>query len=108
MLDNKYEAWEKWKARKNQQQKSNKRKPSSSSKKAQMETAFHYIAYVPVNGQVWELDGLETQPRCIGKDHLPFSLHIFLPSTSKVEQETIPLTNTTSLLRHVSRPLPGP
>lgn len=66
LLDNKYEAWEKWKARKNQRQKPNKRKSSSSSKKAQMETAFHYIAYVPVNGQVWELDGLETQPRCIG------------------------------------------
>ena len=66
LLDNKYEAWEKWKTRKNQRQKSNKRKSSSSSKKAQMETAFHYIAYVPVNGKVWELDGLETQPRCIG------------------------------------------
>jgi ubiquitin carboxyl-terminal hydrolase L5 len=27
---------------------------------------FHYIAFVPVDGQVWELDGLENMPLCLG------------------------------------------
>ena len=66
LLDNKYEAYEKLKGQRNQKQKTKKKAAATSSKKAQMENAFHYIAYVPVGGQVWELDGLETQPRCIG------------------------------------------
>ena len=66
LLDNKYEAYEKAKARKNQKRKAAKRTATSSKKKKAQETTFHYIAYVPVGGLVWELDGLETQPRCIG------------------------------------------
>lgn len=31
------------------------------------DTAFHFIAYVPADGQVWELDGLKAKPRRIGK-----------------------------------------
>jgi ubiquitin carboxyl-terminal hydrolase L5 len=31
------------------------------------EAAFHFIAYVPVDGKVWQLDGLEGHPICIGK-----------------------------------------
>ncbi|KAF4121529.1 ubiquitin carboxyl-terminal hydrolase L5, partial [Geosmithia morbida] len=27
---------------------------------------FHFVAYVPVNGQVWELDGLKKKPSVIG------------------------------------------
>ncbi|KAI9785865.1 MAG: hypothetical protein M1816_008192 [Peltula sp. TS41687] len=27
---------------------------------------YHFIAYVPVNGRIWSLDGLEEQPRCLG------------------------------------------
>ena len=30
------------------------------------EEAFHFIAYVPVNGVLWELDGLRRQPVRIG------------------------------------------
>ncbi len=70
LLDNKYEVAEKKKSKRDQRQKKAKkstaRKSTTSRKKSDLETAFHYIAYVPVNGQVWELDGLETQPLCIG------------------------------------------
>ncbi|KAJ9134764.1 Ubiquitin carboxyl-terminal hydrolase [Pleurostoma richardsiae] len=48
---------------------SNKKKRTvsrRSRKKPQSEAAFHFIAYVPIADQVWELDGLETQPSCLG------------------------------------------
>lgn len=32
---------------------------------------FHFIAFVPVEGKVWKLDGLERQPQNLGKDLLP-------------------------------------
>jgi len=35
-------------------------------KRTATEQSFHYIAYVPVNGRVWELDGFEVQPRLLG------------------------------------------
>ncbi|RYP92554.1 hypothetical protein DL770_001312 [Monosporascus sp. CRB-9-2] len=70
LLDNKYEIGAKRKKRGIQRQKIGKKpvlkKPATSRKKSEIETPFHYIAYVPVNGQVWELDGFETQPLCIG------------------------------------------
>jgi ubiquitin carboxyl-terminal hydrolase L5 len=30
------------------------------------EAAFHFVAYVPIEGDVWKLDGLERQPKCLG------------------------------------------
>lgn len=30
------------------------------------DSAFHFIAYVPVRDEVWELDGLEYRPLCLG------------------------------------------
>ncbi|KAI1371013.1 cysteine proteinase [Hypoxylon crocopeplum] len=58
-LDNKHE--ESLKKRKTQ-----KKSARSSRKKASTETNYHYIAYVPANGQVWELDGFQTKPLCLG------------------------------------------
>jgi ubiquitin carboxyl-terminal hydrolase L5 len=29
-------------------------------------TAFHFIAFMPVMGQLWKFDGLERQPRTLG------------------------------------------
>jgi len=31
------------------------------------DSAFHFIAYMPINGEVWKLDGLDRQPQKIGK-----------------------------------------
>ena len=29
---------------------------------------FHFIAFVPVDGRVWKLDGLERQPQNLGEN----------------------------------------
>ncbi|KAI1735135.1 cysteine proteinase [Xylaria scruposa] len=47
-----------------------KQKTSNSSKRNNEPSAYHYIAFVPVDGQVWELDGLESLPLCLGP-HAP-------------------------------------
>ena len=35
-------------------------------KKDEEEPGFHFIAYVPINGDVWKLDGLQRQPVNLG------------------------------------------
>ena len=30
------------------------------------DSAFHFIAYVPIDGDVWKLDGLDRQPEKLG------------------------------------------
>ena len=30
------------------------------------ESSFHFIAFVPIQGKVWKLDGLERQPQILG------------------------------------------
>lgn len=35
-------------------------------KVAEDDYAFHFVAYVPADGQVWELDGLKTKPHKLG------------------------------------------
>ncbi|KAH9997452.1 cysteine proteinase [Xylariaceae sp. FL0662B] len=60
LLDNKYEiAGKKLKAKKSS-------RSSTTRKKAQVDTNYHYIAYVPAGGRVWELDGFEAKPLCLG------------------------------------------
>ncbi|KAI0844876.1 cysteine proteinase [Daldinia vernicosa] len=59
-LDNKYEESVMVKKRRTQ------KKSTRTSRKGRVETNYHYIAYVPVNGQVWELDGFEKMPLCLG------------------------------------------
>ncbi|KAI1498430.1 cysteine proteinase [Biscogniauxia marginata] len=65
LLDNKFEA-----AEKKRKMGLLKKKPqnlrAASRKKADIDTSYHYIAYVPVDGQVWELDGFEAKPLCLG------------------------------------------
>ena len=34
--------------------------------------AFHFIAFVPVDGKIWKLDGLERQPHKVGMEHLHY------------------------------------
>ncbi|KAI2469175.1 cysteine proteinase [Annulohypoxylon bovei var. microspora] len=58
-LDNKYEESQK---KKRAQEKSSRPKRT----KANVDMNYHYIAYVPKNGQIWELDGFQTKPLCLG------------------------------------------
>ena len=30
------------------------------------EAGYHFIAFVPIEGKIWKLDGLENQPRDLG------------------------------------------
>ncbi|KAI3339337.1 ubiquitin carboxyl-terminal hydrolase [Ustulina deusta] len=43
-----------------------KKRASKPSKPNYEPGTYHYIAFVPVDGQVWELDGLESRPLCLG------------------------------------------
>ena len=44
-----------------------KKKGSKKKLKKNEEAAYHFIAYVPVNGEVWKLDGLQRQPAKLGR-----------------------------------------
>jgi ubiquitin carboxyl-terminal hydrolase L5 len=43
-----------------------KPKPKPKRKRDEEESGYHFIAYVPINGVVWRLDGLQRQPINIG------------------------------------------
>lgn len=62
LLDNNYEAA----AKKSKAPTKKKKRTSKSSKPKYEPGTYHYIAFVPVEGQVWELDGLESLPLCLG------------------------------------------
>jgi len=65
-LQNDFEKWEKSKNPKRKKATSDNRKK----KKDEEEPGFHFIAYVPINGSVWRLDGLQRQPVNLGKPRL--------------------------------------
>ncbi|KAI1289010.1 ubiquitin carboxyl-terminal hydrolase [Xylaria venustula] len=62
LLDNKFETASKVK----KAHPKNKARISKSRKPDYEEGTYHYIAIVPVDGQVWELDGLESKPLSLG------------------------------------------
>lgn len=84
LLDNKFEEWEKEQNRKASSAtkkkpagrktsgNGNKKKPPRK-KRRDLDIANHYIAYVPMAGRVWELDGLEAKPLCHGTYSTPQS-----------------------------------
>ena len=44
-----------------------KKKKEVKSADDESDAGFHFIAFVPINGHVWKLDGLERQPQRLGK-----------------------------------------
>ncbi|KAI0150584.1 cysteine proteinase [Xylariaceae sp. FL1272] len=75
LLDNKHEAANKRRRTSSATKKKTTKNSKPRRKSDSDDNAFHYIAFVPVDGEVWELDGLETKPLRIGsyplydKDH---------------------------------------
>jgi ubiquitin carboxyl-terminal hydrolase L5 len=64
ILQNDYEKCVK--ANKNPKKKVPKKIASKRKKKDGDEAGYHFIAYVPINGSVWRLDGLQRQPVNLG------------------------------------------
>lgn len=65
-LKNEYDKW--IKAKKNPPKKNVKKKATPKKKKKdEDEPGYHFIAYVPIQGEVWRLDGLQRDPVNLGK-----------------------------------------
>ncbi|KAI0431278.1 ubiquitin carboxyl-terminal hydrolase [Xylaria sp. FL1042] len=78
LLDNKFQA-----ASKGKKPSPRKKTRSPKSNKPSYESGtYHYIAFVPVDGQVWELDGLESMPLCLG----PYARDAWLEIASEAVQ----------------------
>jgi ubiquitin carboxyl-terminal hydrolase L5 len=88
-LQNDYEKWVK--ANKTPEKKiatkkaSKKKKEKKRRRKDEDEAGYHFVAYVPINGSVWRLDGLQRQPVNLGKITRPLAV-IFLPSIRRTRR----------------------
>ncbi|KAK4124149.1 cysteine proteinase [Parathielavia appendiculata] len=49
------------------QSKKKPKRQTSTTERSGGSSAYHFIAYVPVNRKVWQLDGLKSAPVCIGE-----------------------------------------
>jgi ubiquitin carboxyl-terminal hydrolase L5 len=74
-------------SRKSKKSKSKKKKFTDGEEPA----GFHFIAFVPIQGNVWKLDGLEQQPMNLGI----YSTNAYL------------MTSSTNGIRSISRGLDG-
>jgi ubiquitin carboxyl-terminal hydrolase L5 len=64
-LSNDVDRWKK--ARTARKKKGGARKSQAKPKKKdEEEPGFHFIAYVPIDGIVWRLDGMQRQPASLG------------------------------------------
>lgn len=63
-LQNEYDKWKKAKTNSKK-----KKRTVKKSKKSNYddEAGFHFIAYVPIDGKVWRIDGLQRQPVNLGE-----------------------------------------
>lgn len=48
-----------------------RKKGSNGQAAEESDATFHFIAFMPVMGQLWKLDGLERQPRALGTHSTP-------------------------------------
>ena len=65
-LSNEVDKWRRAKNAKKRKEGARKSQVKTKKKKDEDEPGFHYIAYVPINGVVWRLDGLQRQPENLG------------------------------------------
>jgi ubiquitin carboxyl-terminal hydrolase L5 len=88
-LQNDYEKWvkaNKTPKKKIATKKASKKKTEKKKKrKDEDEAGYHFVAYVPINGSVWRLDGLQRQPVNLGKIAPPLAV-IFLPSIRRTRR----------------------
>lgn len=63
-------------AKSSTKQKKKPKRDKSKADKSGGSSAYHFIAFVPIGQQVWQLDGLTPTPVCIGK------LYPVLPASS--------------------------
>lgn len=68
-LSNEYKESKKKKA---PRKKATPKKGSKPKPRADDDAGFHFVAYVPVRGEVWRLDGLQRNPLNLGECHLRF------------------------------------
>ena len=66
-------AFHKWQRVKNAKKRklSTRKSHAKAKKKDEEEPGFHFIAYVPINGFVWRLDGMQRQPMNLGIVYSP-------------------------------------
>ncbi len=57
-------------AKSSAKQKKKARRDKTKADKSGGSSAYHFIAFVPVGQQVWQLDGLTSTPVCIGTQQL--------------------------------------
>ena len=79
-LSNEVDEWNKAqraKKRKGASEKSQGKATRKKKKKDDEEPGFHFIAFVPINGSVWRLDGMQHQPVSLGE--LPSILQNGIP-----------------------------
>ncbi|EKD15117.1 uncharacterized protein L3040_003681 [Drepanopeziza brunnea f. sp. 'multigermtubi'] len=66
-LKNEYDKWVKTKDNPPKKKATARKKaPPKKKQKDEDEPGFHYVAYVPVQGEVWRLDGLQREPVSLG------------------------------------------
>jgi len=75
-LLNEVEAWTRAKNRPKRKIITKSKSKTRPKKKVEEDSGFHYVAYVPIAGAVWKLDGLQRTPVKIGKLTLPHSLNL--------------------------------
>ena len=65
-LSNEVDKWNRAKNAKKRKGATRKSQAKTKKKKDEEEPGFHFIAYVPINGIVWRLDGMQRQPVNLG------------------------------------------
>lgn len=65
-LSNEVDKWNRAKSAKKRKGVTRKSQAKPKKKKAEEEPGFHFIAYVPIDGIVWRLDGMQRQPVNLG------------------------------------------